>query len=319
MVTPQPFSSAITPRSGVSQTPATDDVLAAIRAVTGALPQIDLAYEAAIRTLWIVLQPEPKPVFTLPCIASVRKVQHAVMRLWSDAPDCPVKFLAYQARGPVFSLGGDLDFYLDCLSTNNREGLVEYSKLATDVIVLNSNGLRGLALTLAAIHGKALGGGIDPARACNVLAAEESASFGYPEINYNHFPISAVPILARHAGLIEAERILTSGRDYTAREFQACGVVDVIVPDGTSGAWIRDYAKRTLPTHGARSVLVAAFNRRAGDLAAELAESAEQWVNHFMRLKPVEIAKLQRIAQVQERMLARLMRDGSSAMPDPSS
>jgi len=308
MLSPHPISSTATPASIAAKT-IPSDVLAAIRAVTGDLPQIDLAYEADIRTLWILLQPEPKPVFTLPCIASVRKVQHAVMRLWSDAPDCPVKFLAYQGRGPVFSLGGDLDFYLDCLATNNRAGLVEYSKFATDVIALNSSGLKGLTLTLAAIHGKALGGGIDPARACNVLAAEESATFSYPEINYNHFPISAVPILARHAGLIQAERILTSGREYTAHEFMECGVVDAVVPDGGGGAWIRDYARRTLPTHAARSILVAAFNRRAGDLAAELAESADSWVNHFMRLKPVEIAKLQRIAQLQERMLVRLMRD----------
>lgn len=285
-----------------------DDVLAAIRVVAGPLPQIDLAYEAKIRTLWVTLKPEPKPVFTLPSIASVRKVQHAVMRLWADAPECPVMFFAYRGEGPVFSLGGDLDFYLDCLATGDRAGLVEYSKLATEVIALNSSGLKGLALTLAAIHGKALGGGIDPARACNVLVAEESATFAYPEINYNHFPISAVPILARHAGLIEAEHILTSGRDYTAREFHDCGVVDAVVPDGTSADWIRDYAKRNLPTHRARIALVAAFNRRAGDLETELAEGAEMWVNHLMRLKPVEIAKLQRIAQVQERMLGRLVR-----------
>jgi DSF synthase len=284
------------------------DVLGAIRAVAGPLPQIDLAYEPKVRLLWITLKPEPKPVFNVPVISSVRKVQDAVMRLWSDAPEGPVLFLAYRGVGPVFSLGGDLDFYLDCLAANNRAGLLNYAKLATDVISLNTNGLRGMVITLATIHGKALGGGIDPARACNVLVAEERASFGYPEINYNHFPISAVPILSRHTGLIEAERILTLGLDYTASEFQARGVLDAVVPNGTGEEWIHNYATRSLPTHRARVALIAEFNRRAGDLQSELAEAVEIWVNHFMKLKPIEISKLQRVAQIQERMLSRLSR-----------
>jgi DSF synthase len=302
-----------TASSGVSE-----DILGAIRAVAGPLPQIDLEYEAKIRLLWITLKPEPKPVFTVPIISSVRKVQDAVMRLWSDAQEPPVLFLAYRGVGPVFSLGGDLDFYLDCLAKNDRAGLLSYAKLATDVIGLNTNGLKGMVITLSTIHGKALGGGIDPARACNVLVAEDRATFGYPEINYNHFPISAVPILSRHTGLIEAERILTLGLDYTAVEFLARGVLDAVVPNGGGEDWIRGYATRNLPTHRARVALIAEFNRRAGDLQAELAEAVEIWVNHFMKLKPLEISKLQRVAQIQERMLSRLSRSEATETKQPT-
>lgn len=290
-----------------------DAILSAIRAVTGTLPQIELAYEPNIRMLWVTLKPEPKPVFTLQVIASVRKVQDAVMRLWADAAECPVMFFAYRGVGPIFSLGGDLDFYLDCLAEGDRAALANYANLAAEVIVHNNNGLNGMAITLATIHGKALGGGIDPARACNVLIGEENATFGYPEILYNHFPISAVPILSRHVGLVEAERILTLGRDYTAAEFEARGVLDAVVPTGTGENWIREYATRNMPTHRARMALITAFNRRSGNLAAELAEAVDSWVNHFMRLKPIEISKLQRIAQVQERMLAKMTRNIAAA------
>jgi DSF synthase len=294
--------------------PTSDEVLSAIRAVTGTLPQIDLAYESQIRTLWVTLKPEPKPVFTLQVIASVRKVQDAVIRLWSDAVECPVLFFAYRGVGPVFSLGGDLDHYLDCLAENDSAALANYANLAAEVIVHNNNGLNGLAITLATIHGKALGGGIDPARACNVLIGEHHATFGYPEIHYNHFPISAVPILSRHVGMVEAERILTLGRDYTAAEFHERGVLDAVVPSGTGEDWIRNYASRNMPTHRARVALTAAFNRRTGNLSAELAEAVDTWVNHFTRLKPIEISKLQRIAQVQERMLAKLSRGGAPSL-----
>jgi DSF synthase len=249
----------------------------------------------------------------LQVIASVRKVQDAVIRLWADAAECPVMFFAYRGVGPVFSLGGDLDYYLDCLAENNETGLANYANLAAEVIAHNNNGLGGLAITLATIHGKALGGGIDPARACNVLIGEEHATFSYPEIHYNHFPISAVPILSRHVGMVEAERILTLGRDYTAAEFHERGVLDAVVPMGAGEDWIRAYATRNMPTHRARIALTAAFNRRTGNLSAELAEAVNTWVNHFMRLKPLEISKLQRIAQVQERMLAKQARSTTSA------
>jgi DSF synthase len=298
-----------------SAAPVSDEVLSAIRATCGALPQVELAYEANIRTLWITLKPEPKPVFTLPIIASVRKVQRAVMKLWGEAADSPILFFAYRGVGPLFSLGGDLDFYLDCLAGNDRAGLAEYAHLAVDVISLNSNGLGGMAVSLANIHAKALGGGIDPARACNIMIGEEGATFSYPEINYNHFPISAVPILSRQTGPIEAERILMSGAEYTAAEFLAKGALDAVVPNGTGEDWIRSYATRNLPTHSARIALFAAFNRRAGNLVEELAAAAETWVNHIMRLKPLEISKLQRISHAQEKMLARIARREHALMP----
>jgi DSF synthase len=307
-----PTLQAEVPSAG-APAPTSEAIVTAIRAVTGFLPQIEISFEPQIRMLWITLKPEPKPVFTLQVIASVRKVQDAVIRLWADAAECPVMFLAYRGVGPTFSLGGDLDFYLDCLAEGDKAGLANYANLAAEVIAYNNNGLNGLVITLATIHGKALGGGIDPARACNVLVGEEHATFGYPEIHYNHFPISAVPILSRHVGMVEAERILTLGRDYTAAEFEARGVLDAVVRTGGGEDWIREYATRTMPTHRARRALIAAFNRRTGNLAAELAEAVETWVNHFMRLKPIEISKLQRIAQVQERMLAKMSRSGGAA------
>ena len=291
-----------------SPAPTAEEVLSAIRATAGSLPQIELAYEADIRTLWITLKPEPKPVFTLPIIASVRKVQRSIMKLWGEAPESPILFFAYRGVGPVFSLGGDLDFYLDCLATNDRAGLQQYADLAVEVISLNSSGLNGMAVSLSTVHAKALGGGIDPARACNIMIGETSATFSYPEINYNHFPISAVPILSRHTGSIQAERILMSGEEYTAEQFCERGAIDAVVADGNGEEWIRNYAKRNLPTQRARVALFAAFSRRAGDLAADLAEASNAWVNHIMKLKPLEISKLQRIAQAQERMLARMSR-----------
>ena len=84
-----------------------DDVLGAIRYQAGTLPQIELDYNAEIRTLWITLQPAPKPVFTLSIIDSVRKVQAAIMgeqvRVSSPSKDELQTVVAY-LRGQDFGV-----------------------------------------------------------------------------------------------------------------------------------------------------------------------------------------------------------------------
>src|SRR5689334_8490090 len=87
-----------------------------IRNETGRLAQVKLSYEADLKILWLTINPEPKPVFTLQVLQSVVAVQRAIIKLWGGPrgyETCPVRFLAYRGEGPVFTLGGDLDFYLD--------------------------------------------------------------------------------------------------------------------------------------------------------------------------------------------------------------
>ena len=103
-----------------------------------------------------------------------------------------------------------------------------------------------------------------------------------------------------------------SAQEYSALEFYEKGILDAVVPDGSGEAWISNYATKSLTTHSARLGLFSAFHRRAGDLELELAEAAMTWVEHIFRLKPLDIAKLQKIAQTQDRLLARMFRISSA-------
>ncbi|MBO0661916.1 enoyl-CoA hydratase-related protein [Jiella sp. MQZ9-1] len=273
--------------------------------LTGPLPQIQLLFEAQIGLLWIVMRPEPKPVFTLALVDSVLRVQRALRRMAETEAAMPVSVLAYRSSGPAFSLGGDLDFYLDCLARNDRDGLQRYAETACAVIEGNATGLNGLVTTVSAVHARALGGGIDPARACHVMVAEQSATFCYPEVNHNHFPIAAAPILTRRIGPIEAERILISGKTFNATEFYDKGAVDALVTDGGSAKWIREFCDKTASSRRARIAIAAAFNRMGPDLSRELAEAGAAWVDHMMGLSEAERSKLRRIVQAQDRLLGR--------------
>src|SRR6478672_6690704 len=133
------------------------EVIDAIRYRAGFLPEVQLAYEPEIKTLWVTIKPELKPVFTLQLLDSLVKIQSAISALWG-APDqyhrAPVRFLAFRGAGPFFTLGGDLDFYLDCLAKNDRAALAEYARLSIEGAVWNASGLNGLVITLSTIHAK---------------------------------------------------------------------------------------------------------------------------------------------------------------------
>lgn len=288
-----------------------EDVVDLVLTESGQLSQIKLHYEADLKILWLTIAPEPKPVFTLQLLTSVVAVQNAIVSLWGGEggyQDCPVRFLAFRGEGAIFTLGGDLDFYLDCLATNNRAAMQDYARLSVEGAALNASGLKGLAITISTIHAKAVGGGIDAPRSCNIMIAEERAAFSYPEVKFNHFPITAVAVLSRHMPPWEAKRMLMTGDEYSAAEFHAVGGCDAVVANGTGEDWIRRYAAETLPMHAARTALFGAFHARVGDFREELAGLSKLWTDCMMRMAPKDISKLQRIAQAQERMLSRMYR-----------
>ncbi len=92
---------------------------------------------------------------------------------------------------------------------------------------------------IAAINGVALGGGLEFALACHVRIADETATFGQPEINLNMLPgyggTQRLPRLIEMvsggdpvAGLVDAIQLILSGRPIKAELAAQIGIVDEI-------------------------------------------------------------------------------------------
>ncbi|MEJ0051152.1 MAG: enoyl-CoA hydratase-related protein [Methylovirgula sp.] len=286
-----------------------DEVIDAIRHKSGPLAQLKLDYEPQIKTLWVTLAPEPKPVFTLGLVDSLFRLQKAVIALWGKESYArsPIRFFVYRSKGPIFTLGGDLDFYLDCIAKGDRAGLLEHARLSVEDVIGNASSLSGAAITMVTIEGKSIGGGVDAQVSCNIAIAEEHTSFSYPEVKFNHFPVSASAVLSRRVGNRIALKLLSNGTESTATEFEALGALDAVTASGEGEAWIRKYASETLPIHAARLGLFEAFYRpQAEAFRNELGYLAAAWTDHMLRLSPMEISRLQRISATQDRMLQRL-------------
>ena len=82
---------------------------------------------------------------------------------------------------------------------------------------------------IAAIHGTALGGGLEAALCCDYRIATASAKVGLPEVNLGLLPgAGGTQRLPRLAGLEQAIDMITTGRPITAHDALAARVVDEV-------------------------------------------------------------------------------------------
>ena len=93
--------------------------------------------------------------------------------------------------------------------------------------------LRALdALTVAAVDGHCLGGGMELACCCDLVVASERSRFGQPEIQLGCFPPVAAALLPRRIGAAATLELLLSGRTLGATEALSLGLVSRVVADG---------------------------------------------------------------------------------------
>jgi cyclohexa-1,5-dienecarbonyl-CoA hydratase len=87
------------------------------------------------------------------------------------------------------------------------------------------------AITLAAVAGHCLGGGMELAMTCDLLLASESSRFGQPEIQLGCYPPAAAALYPRKLGHARTFDLLLTGRTLACEEAERCGVVTWRVSD----------------------------------------------------------------------------------------
>jgi enoyl-CoA hydratase/carnithine racemase len=88
------------------------------------------------------------------------------------------------------------------------------------------------ALTVAAVHGPAIGAGFQLALACDILLATPSATFAMRETSYGLVPdLGGTQPLVRAVGYARAVDLCATGRTVAAEEGYALGFVTRVVSD----------------------------------------------------------------------------------------
>lgn len=84
-------------------------------------------------------------------------------------------------------------------------------------------------LTIAAVNGYALGGGLEMALACDFIYASKDAKFGLPEVTLGIIPgFGGTQRLSRAIGTRMAKECIMSGKTFSAQEAKEMGIVNHI-------------------------------------------------------------------------------------------
>jgi len=132
-----------------------------------------------------------------------------------------------QSGGPtVFSAGGDFtEMPIGGTVQEYREG---FTGLARVMRALREAD----ALTVAAVEGPCLAGGLGLAATCEFLVASESATFATPEVSVGLFPVQAMVSITRTMPEKRALKLLFTGESIDAGEAHDLGLVTEVHPDG---------------------------------------------------------------------------------------
>lgn len=113
-------------------------------------------------------------------------------------------------------------------------------------------------LSIAAVEGLALGGGLELAMACTMRVAGRSARFGLPEVKLGLIPgAGGTQRLPRLVGRSRALDIMLTARQVPAEEAHAIGLIDRLVEAGTAEAAALELAAelRTMSLPAQRAVV----------------------------------------------------------------
>jgi DSF synthase len=259
---------------------------------------------------WAWMRPGPKPCFTTELLSDIL-AQQALLRgalapSRGAATPLPARWYVMGSRIPgIFNLGGDLGHFAEKIRARDLAALRRYGHLCVEAIHGNSEAFQAPAVTIALVQGDALGGGFECALAFDVIVAERSAKFGLPEILFNLFPgMGAYSFLSRRVGPVQAERMITSGRLYSAEELHTLGLVDVLAEDGKGEAAVRDYIDRNDRKHNALQAIFRARRRANPVTLAELRDIVEIWSETALGVSDLDIRKMLRLTAAQEKRLA---------------
>jgi len=87
--------------------------------------------------------------------------------------------------------------------------------------------------TIAAVHGLAFGGGLELALVCDLIIADKTTRFCFPELRLGLIPgFGGIPRLKRDLGNAVVRDLLLTGRSFNVTKAQQTGFVSQIVAEG---------------------------------------------------------------------------------------
>jgi enoyl-CoA hydratase len=176
----------------------------------------------------------------------------------------------------IFAAGADIKAMVDYGPDEVAEDVGALEQACRDLEAISK-------VSIAAIEGFALGGGLEVALACDVRVAAQNAKLGLPEIRLGIIPGSGgTQRLPRLIGLARARQMVFSGDPVSADRALESGLVDAVSPPGeaymNASHWAERYAAGPSKAYAAAKRALAAAD---GPLEEGLRVEREAFVALF--------------------------------------
>lgn len=153
--------------------------------------------------------------------------------------DAKVRVIVIAGAGKDFCAGLDLVGLASDHEPDAMEHLRSAQHLADVLLAIR----RHPRPVVAAVHGRALGGGAGIATACDLILAAESAAIGYPEVKIGFVPAIVGALLRRSVSEKRMFELLVSGEPVAAAEAHAMGLINQVYADAEFDSRVKGYVQ----------------------------------------------------------------------------
>lgn len=268
-------------------------------------PQLTSRFDPNLNAIWLHCNPKPRACYNLKYLQELEDwinfIEASKGKFQYQEHIYPVDYVVLVSDNPsVFNLGGDLELFVKLIREENFPELLRYGQTCVELLYKNYVAYNLPVTTISLVQGLCLGGGFEAALSSDILVAERSSRFGFPEISFNLFPgMGAYSLLSRRVGHKLANAIITSGHRYTAEELKQLDVIDYVVEDGQGIQAVQELIAK----HKSRSnglVGLSQARRIMYDLQLEeLLEVVKVWAERAMHLTNKNLKLMERFARSQ--------------------
>lgn len=145
-------------------------------------------------------------------------------------------------------------------------------------------------VTIAAVRGVCLGGGCELASSCDFIVASDDSSFATPEIHVGCYPPVALARFSTLIGYHRAAEMILTGRQYTAGEALALGLINRIFAQDQFDDGVASLLEELLSKSGAilRIALKGLRELSLRDFSDALKRSEEIYCRELLQTEDVE-------------------------------
>ena len=190
-------------------------------------------------------------------------------RWFDEQPDVKVVIVAGQGR--AFSAGADVGAFA---GSPDEDGPTP--RQAAEAGWAMAEAIEAMrAVTIAAVHGHCIGGGLVLAAACDLRVAAADTNFAIPEVDLG-IPLAwgGIPRLVREIGPGATKDMVLTCRPFTAAEAKDLGLLNRVVPPGDLDAAVETLAEG-LVTKSA--LTLEATKRHVDAVSRGMADTSHGW------------------------------------------